>query len=103
MKPGAFVINTGRGSLLNTEALLHALEHGRLGGAALDVLEDEDGTFYFDHRESAVLHPTLLRLQQLPNVVITPHTAYYTDHALRDIIETTLTNCLLFLREAARG
>jgi D-specific alpha-keto acid dehydrogenase len=103
MKPGAFVINTGRGSLLDTEALLFALESGRLGGAALDVLESEEGTFYFDHSQNVALNPLLVRLQQLPNVVITPHTAYYTDHALRDIIETTLDNCLLFLRDARRG
>jgi D-specific alpha-keto acid dehydrogenase len=103
MKPGAFVINTGRGSLLDTEALLHALESGRLGGAALDVLEGEEGVFYSDHSQSVRLHPVLARLQDLPNVVITPHTAYYTDHALRDIIETTLTNCLSFLREECRG
>ena len=103
MKPGAFVINTGRGSLLDTEALLLALESGRLGGAALDVLESEEGTFYFDHGQNVALNPQLVRLQQLPNVVITPHTAYYTDHALRDIIETTLDNCLLFLRGDRRG
>lgn len=103
MKPGAFVINTGRGSLLDTEALLQALENGRLGGAALDVLEGEEGMFYFDHRQNVALSPLLMRLQQLPNVVITPHTAYYTDHALRDIIENTFVNCLLFLREAPRG
>ena len=103
MKPGAFVINTGRGSLLDTEALLHALESGRLGGAALDVLEGEDGIFYFDQSEKVELHPSLVRLQQLPNVLITPHTAYYTDHALRDIIETTLANCLRFLKEGPRG
>jgi D-specific alpha-keto acid dehydrogenase len=103
MRPGAFVINTGRGSLLDTEALLLALESGRLGGAALDVLESEEGTFYFDHGQNVALNPQLMRLQQLPNVVITPHTAYYTDHALRDIIETTLDNCLLFLRGARRG
>jgi D-specific alpha-keto acid dehydrogenase len=103
MKPGAMIINTGRGSLLDTEALLHALESGRLGGAALDVLEGEEGIFYCDQSEEVALHPTLRRLQQLSNVVITPHTAYYTDHALRDIIETTLDNCLLFLQEVARG
>jgi D-specific alpha-keto acid dehydrogenase len=103
MKPGAFVINTGRGSLLDTEALLHALESGRLGGAALDVLEGEEGIFYVDQSEKVASHPTLLRLQQLPNVVITPHTAYYTDHALRDIVEITLANCLAFLHVVPRG
>ena len=103
MKPGALLINTGRGSLLDTEALLQALETGRLGGAALDVLEGEQGTFYFDHSRNPALSSSLVRLQRLPNVVITPHSAYYTDHALRDIIEATLANCLLFLREARRG
>ena len=103
MKPGAFVINTGRGSLLDTEGLLRALESGRLGGATLDVLEGEEGTFYFDHRRNVELNPSLVRLQQLPNVLITPHIAYYTDHAVHDIIETTLANCLRFLREGRRG
>jgi D-specific alpha-keto acid dehydrogenase len=49
------------------------------------------------------VHPILLRLQQLPNVLITPHTAYYTDHALRDMVETTVANCLAFLQVAPRG
>jgi D-specific alpha-keto acid dehydrogenase len=96
MRPGAFIINTGRGPLLDTEALLLALETGRLGGAALDVLEDEEGVFYADHRQRPIKNQLLLRLQQLPNVVITPHTAYYTDHALRDTVEHTLLNCLRF-------
>jgi D-specific alpha-keto acid dehydrogenase len=51
MKNGAFIINTGRGSLLDTEALIQALESGKLGGAALDVLEGEEGIFYFDYRK----------------------------------------------------
>jgi D-specific alpha-keto acid dehydrogenase len=98
MKMGSFVINTGRGSLLDTEALLHGLETGQLGGAALDVLEGEEGTFYADQSRRVAANPFLLRLQRLPNVVVTPHTAYYTDHALQDMIETTVINCLGFLR-----
>ena len=101
MKDGAFIINTGRGALVDTYALLDALESGRLGGAALDVLEDEEGVFYSDQRQRPVESQRLLRLHQLPNVIITPHTAYYTDHALRDIIENTLRNCLRFEERAA--
>ncbi|MCU4186789.1 D-lactate dehydrogenase VanH-A [Acidiferrimicrobium sp. IK] len=96
MKRGAFIINTGRGGLLDTVALLRALESGRLGGAALDVLEGEQGIFYSDQRHKPVENRLLLRLQQLPNVLITPHTAYYTDHALADIVENTLLNCRRF-------
>ncbi len=101
MRYGAFIINTGRGSLLDTEALLPALESGQLGGAALDVLEGEEGVFYSDYRERAVETPLLSRLQQLPNVLITPHIAYYTEHALSDIVENTLINCLCFERRVA--
>jgi D-specific alpha-keto acid dehydrogenase len=100
MRHGAFVINTGRGSLLDTEALLLALESGRLGGAALDVLEGEEGVFYSDHSHGSIENYLLLRLHQLPNVLMTPHTAYYTDHALIDTVENTLLNCLRFERRA---
>jgi D-specific alpha-keto acid dehydrogenase len=96
MKHGAFIINTGRGSLLDTEALIPALESGRLGGAALDVLEGEEGIFYADCRTKPIESEPLLRLQRLPNVLITPHTAYYTDHALNDTVENSLINCLNF-------
>ncbi|MDT3442886.1 D-lactate dehydrogenase VanH [Pseudofrankia sp. BMG5.37] len=96
MKRGAFIINTGRGSLLDTEALIAALESGRLGGAALDVLEGEEGIFYADCRDKPIEGKSLLRLQQLPNVLISPHTAYYTDHALSDTVENSLINCLEF-------
>jgi D-specific alpha-keto acid dehydrogenase len=103
MRPNAVVINTGRGSILDTEALLCAIESGRLGGAALDVLEGEDGIFYFDRSQSPIGNNLLWRLQQLPNVVITPHTAYFTDHALSDVIENSLINCLQFLEKDGLG
>lgn len=99
MKRGAFIVNTGRGSLLDTEALLAALESGRLGGAALDVLEGEDGIFYADCRNKSIDSKPLLRLQELPNVIISPHTAYYTDHALSDAVENSIINCLTFEKE----
>jgi D-specific alpha-keto acid dehydrogenase len=96
MRHGACIINTGRGSLLDTEALISALESGRLAGAALDVLEGEEGIFYADYRNKPIENKLLLWLQELPNVLITPHTAYYTEHALRDTVENTLINCLKF-------
>jgi D-specific alpha-keto acid dehydrogenase len=79
------------------------LESGRLGGAALDVLEGEEGIFYADHRNKPVKNDLLLRLQRLPNVLITPHTAYYTEHALRDTVENSIINCLKFERRTQHG
>jgi D-specific alpha-keto acid dehydrogenase len=96
MKHGAFLINTGRGALLDTEAAIPALESGRLGGAALDVLEGEEGIFYADCRNKPIENKLLLRLQNLPNVLISPHTAYYTEHALSDTVQNSISNCLKF-------
>jgi D-specific alpha-keto acid dehydrogenase len=103
MKPGAFLVNTGRGALVDTEALVPALERGRLGGVALDVLEGEKGIFYFDRRSRPIDHDLLVRLQRLPNAIVTPHTAYYTRRALRDTVEKTLVNCVSFERNRANG
>jgi D-specific alpha-keto acid dehydrogenase len=96
LKPGAYVVNTGRGPLLDTRALLRALESGRLAGAALDVLEGEEDIFYSDCRSRTIEDVALLRLQELPNVLISPHTAYFTAHALRDTVEQTLLGYLDF-------
>ncbi|MDH6213897.1 D-isomer specific 2-hydroxyacid dehydrogenase family protein [Streptomyces pseudovenezuelae] len=103
MKPGALIVNTGRGALIDTEALVQALESGRLGGAALDVLEGEEGIFYADRRDEPIDSKPLLRLQSLPNVLISPHTAYYTDHALSDMVENSLSNCLKFESRSQHG
>ncbi|GLZ78024.1 D-lactate dehydrogenase VanH-Sc [Actinorhabdospora filicis] len=103
MKHGAYVINTGRGALLDTAALILALETGRLGGAALDVVEGEEGIFYADHRDTPLTEGHLPRLQRMPNVVISPHTAYYTDHALRDTVHNSLLNCAAFAGRTQHG
>jgi D-specific alpha-keto acid dehydrogenase len=103
MRRGAFVVNTARGALIDTEALVAALESGRLGGAALDVLEGEDGLFYADFSDRPVAHATLPRLHRLPNVLISPHTAYDTDHALADIVENSLRSCAEFESRSHHG
>jgi D-specific alpha-keto acid dehydrogenase len=103
MKHGAVIVNTGRGALIDTEALVAALESGRLGGAALDVLEGEEGIFYADCSAKPIDNQLLLRLHTLPTVLISPHTAYYTDHALSDTVEHSLTNCLDFAGIAHHG
>jgi len=103
MKHGAVIVNTGRGALIDTEALAAALESGRLGGAALDVLEGEEGIFYADCSDKPIESQLLLRLHKLPNVLISPHTAYYTDHALSDTVENSIANCLKFAGRHQHG
>lgn len=103
MKPGAYVVNTGRGALLDTEALIEALDSGRLAGAALDVVEGEEGVFYADCRNTPVGSRHVTLLQAMPNVVLSPHTAYYTDHALHDAVEHSIVNCLEFESRSKRG
>ncbi len=103
MKHGAYVVNTGRGSLIDTEALVRALERGRLGGVALDVLEGEEGIFYADCRSRPIENALLLRLHALPNAIISPHAAYYTHHALTDTVEQTLSNCVAFEHSRRHG
>lgn len=96
MRPGAYVINTGRGALIETPALIGALEEGRLGGAALDVIEGEEGIFYADLRGREIPNGWLARLQEMPNVLVSPHIAYFTDHALMDTVENSIVNCREF-------
>lgn len=98
MKKGAFLINTARGALVDTGALADALADGIIGGAALDVLEGEEGIFYHDCTHKALEHPLLSALQKMPNVIITPHTAYYTERVLVDTVSNTIKNCLQFER-----
>lgn len=96
MRPGAYVVNTGRGALVETPALIAALEEGRLGGAALDVVEGEEGIFYADLSGRELSNGWLARLQEMPNVLVSPHIAYFTDHALRDTVENSIVNCREF-------
>jgi D-lactate dehydrogenase len=93
MKRGAYLVNTSRGKLVNTSALIDALKSGHLGGVALDVYEEEEGIFFEDHSERGLLEDDeLSRLLSFPNVLITSHQAFLTKEALGEIARVTITN-----------
>jgi len=98
MKPGAFVINTSRGALIDAPALLEALKSGHIGGAALDVYEEEAGVFFHDLSGKVLQDDVLARLISLPNVLITSHQAFLTREALVNIAQTTLETMAAFER-----
>ncbi len=97
MKKGAIIINTSRGALIDSEALLEALISERIGGACLDVYEEETQLFYEDFSGHIVRDDILARLISLPNVLVTSHQAFLTHDALSAIAQTTLQNISDFL------
>ncbi len=97
LKPNAIIINTSRGALIDSEALLDALISERLGGACLDVYEEETSLFYEDYSNHIVRDDILARLISLPNVLVTSHQAFLTHDALCAIAQTTLQNISDFL------
>lgn len=92
MKKSALVVNTSRGQLIDTEALLSALNEKRIGGAALDVYEEESGLFFEDNSDKIVTDEVISLLVSRPNVIVTSHQAFLTEEALRNIAEVTLQN-----------
>lgn len=96
MKKGAVLINTSRGGLVDSIALLGALKTGRLGGAALDVYEEETGLFYEDQSYRIVQDDIIARLISLPNVLVTSHQAFLTKEALSNIAGTTIDNIVSY-------
>ena len=92
MKPGVLLINTGRGLLINTKALISGLKKGKIGGAGLDVYEEEADYFFEDFSSETIGDDILARLMTFPNVLITSHQGFFTKEALHNIAETTLQN-----------
>ena len=92
MKDGAFLLNTSRGALVDSEALLEALTAGKLRGAALDVYEEEANLFYEDMSDKIIKDDTLALLVSRPNVLITSHQAFLTEEALDNIASVTIQN-----------
>ncbi len=99
MKPGVMLINTGRGGLIDTKALISALKSGKVGMAGLDVYEEEENIFSQDLSATVLQDDVLARLMTFPNVLITAHQAFLTQEALRNIVDTTLKNIDEFSRK----
>lgn len=92
MKDGVFLINTSRGALIDSEALLEAIKSHKVGAAGLDVYEEETELFYEDYSNTIIQDDTLARLISMPNVLVTSHQAFLTEEALENIAKTTLEN-----------
>lgn len=96
MKPGVMLINTSRGGLIDTPAVVEAVKSGQIGALGLDVYEEEEGVFYEDLSEHPLNDDVLVQLLMLPNVVITSHQAFFTRDAVLSIAQTTLENLTEF-------
>lgn len=94
MKQDVVIINTARGALIDTPALIDAIERGKIGAAALDVIENETEIFYNDFKYTPISNRELAVLKAFPNVTVMPHTAFYTDQAVSDMVENSILSCI---------
>lgn len=92
MKKGIYLVNTSRGGLIDTEALIDAMLEGKFGGVGLDVYEEEEGVFYEDRSSDIITDDNLARLMTFPNVLVTSHMGFFTREAMQAIAQATLEN-----------
>ncbi len=92
MKQGVYLINTSRGALIDTDALIDGLLQKKFGGVGLDVYEEEEGIFYEDRSGEIIQDENLARLMTFPNVLITSHMGFFTSEAMKAIATETLEN-----------
>lgn len=100
MKEGVVIVNTGRGPLIDSNALIHAVESGKVGAAGLDCVENEFDLYYFDKKETVLINRELAILRSYPNVIISHHMAFYTNNYLKTIVGDSLRGCKAFLTGA---
>jgi D-lactate dehydrogenase len=101
MKPGVMLINTSRGALVDTAAVIEGLKSGRIGQLGLDVYEEEADLFFEDLSNHVIRDDVFARLLTFPNVLVTGHQAFFTEEALTAIAETTIANISAFAERGA--
>ena len=99
MKKSAMIINTSSGALIDAAALLSAIKERRIGGACLDVYEEESDFFFEDYSNHIVSDDILARLISMPNVIVTSPQAFLTEEAVDAIAETTVSNICGYLKD----
>ncbi len=99
MKQGVMIINTSRGPLVDTDAVIEGLKKGKVGYLGLDVYEEEEKLFFEDLSEKVIQDDQFVRLQTFPNVLITAHQAFFTKEAVWNISETTFANIKTYLEK----
>lgn len=97
MKDNVIIINTARGTLINTDDLIEALENKKIGYAALDVVENESHLYYKDLKNEILDNRNLAILRSFPNVLLTPHTAFFTNQAVSDMVEYSIMSSVATL------
>lgn len=96
MKDGVMIVNTARGGLIDSEALIAGIENGKIGGAGLDVVENEFGLYYYDHKSDILNNRELAILRGFPNVTVSHHMAFYTDDCVETVVRDSLLGCKYF-------
>ncbi len=97
MKDGVVIVNTARGGLIDSQALISGIETGKIGGAGLDVVENEFGLYYYDHKSDILNNRELAVLRGFPNVTVSHHMAFYTDDCVETVVRDSLTGCKYFM------
>lgn len=97
MKDGVMIINTARGALIDSQALIAGIESGKIGGAGLDVVENEFELYYYDRKSDILNNRELAILRGFPNVTVSHHMAFYTDDCVETVVRDSLLGCKYFV------
>ena len=93
MKDGVVIVNTARGGLIDSQALIAGIESGKVGAAGLDVVENEFGLYYYDHKSDILKNKELALLRSFPNVTVSHHMAFYTRNYVETVVKDSLMSC----------